>query len=189
MVDSIKDHRTFDFPIKRAYGFRGLINHRVRALLQEAINDPALDTAKISREFYTNGAWAGSTPTGHEIHKMYEELMLKHPLSLCPRGAGIDTTRIIETCFYTRVPVIITDEDFYLVGEDTHDTSFCYRITNVTTPKEIVEQLIQIYNNSSISELKDRAMAARNYFDVVIREYFRDPTLYFLNWLNNDVSK
>jgi len=188
MIDLVKDNRKFDFPEKRAFGFRGLINHNIRSNLYQAIQEPILDEMKVSREVYTNNCWSGSVPSGHEIQRIYEELMLKHPLSLCPRGAGIDTTRIIETCFYTRVPVIITDEDFHLVGEDSHDMSFCFRIVGNMTPKALAEELIKVYN-TDMHELKDRANAARNYFDVVIKKYFEDPTLYFLNWLNKNESK
>ena len=183
MVDSVKDFREFSFPTRKGMGFKGCINHPVRHRLMQAMELPALDECKVSREFYVNSGWAGSAPTGHPIHAEYEALMLKHPLSLCPRGAGIDTTRTIETCFYGRVPVIIADQDFHLVGEDKFDTGFCFKIIGDLSPSEIAIQLIRIYSQTSIDELRERGAQARKYFDTVIRRYFEDPTLYFLDSL------
>lgn len=185
MVDMLDDNRTFDFPEKNGYGFRGCVNHKSREVMFNALNTSLLDQNKIRREAYVNSGWAGSIPTGHQIHTIYEELMLKHPLSLCPRGSGIDTTRIIETCFYNRVPVMITDKDFYLVGEDEYDVDFCFRIVGDISPEEMANELIKIYN-TDIGELRERGNAARKYFDTVIRKYFEDPTLYFLNWLERN---
>ena len=30
---------------------------------------------------------------------------------------------------------------------------------------------------------------AKNYFETIVREYFNDPTLYLLNWLNEHERK
>ena len=190
MVDMMGDHRTFDFPEKNGLGFRGCINHKSRETMFHALDMPVLDEKRIRREAYVNSGWAGSIPSGHQIHTIYEELMLRHPISLCPRGAGIDTTRIIETCFYNRVPVMITDKDFHLVGEDTHDVDFCFRIVGDISPEDMANELVKVYN-TDIDELKERGKAARKYFDTVIRKYFEDPTLYFMNWLkeSNDRTK
>lgn len=182
MLDMVSDFRTFEFPTKKGYGFRGCINHPTRQHMFDALGNPGLDNNRITREAYVNSGWAGSVPTGHQIHEIYEELMLKHPLSLCPRGAGIDTTRIIESCFYGRVPVIISDKDFHLVGEDIYDTSFCFRII-ADTPDEVASELVRIYT-SDIDELKERGRLSRKYFDTIIRGYFADPTDCFLLWLN-----
>lgn len=184
-VEMIKDKRTFNFPEKNGFGFRGCINHEVRNLMFRALNLPILNEKRIRREAYINGGYAGSAPANHPIHKIYEELMLKHPLSLCPRGAGIASTRILETCFYSRVPVIIVEDDFWQVGEDEYDMSFCFKILVNNSPEELANELINIYN-TDIEELKERGMEARKYFDTVVRPYMDDPTLYFLKWLERN---
>lgn len=85
---------------------------------------------------------------------------------------------------------MITDKDFHLVGEDTHDVDFCFRIIGDISPEDMANELVKVYN-TDIDELKERGKAAREYFDTVIRKYFEDPTLYFINWLeeSNDGTK
>ena len=112
--------------------------------------------------------------------------MSNNLLSLCPRGSGIDSVRLIETCYYNRVPILISDYDYYLVGETSSELDFVYRITgHDLTPDKITEQLQKIYD-TPIDELHDRANAARKYFDTTIRKYFNDPTKYFLEWLEEN---
>jgi len=184
MVDAVQDRREFAFPTKKAFGFRGCINHEWRSMLFKACESPILDEHKVSREVYVNSGWAGSAPTGHPIHQVYEELMLKHPLSLCPRGAGIDTTRTIETCFYRRAPVIVADKPFHLTGEDQFDMSFCFQVIGSSSPEDMARSFVEIYK-TPLEELRERADIARVYFDTIIRGYFKDPTLFFLTWLKN----
>ena len=49
----------------------------------------------------------------------------------------------------------------------------------------MANELVKVYN-TDIGELEERGKAARKYFDTVIRKYFEDPTLYFLNWLERN---
>ena len=49
----------------------------------------------------------------------------------------------------------------------------------------MANELISIYN-TNINELKERGDAARTYFDNIIKKYFEDPTLFFINWLKNN---
>ena len=44
---------------------------------------------------------------------------------------------------------------------------------------------LQSIYDEGIDELKYKASLARKYFDSVIVEYFKDPTLFFLKWLNS----
>jgi hypothetical protein len=85
------------------------------------------------------------------------------------------------------VPVIISNEDFYQVGEDEYDTSFIFKVIGDLSPKDMANELVTIYN-TNINELKERGDAAKNYFDTVIKEYFKDPTLFFINWLKRNVK-
>ena len=187
MMDCLKDERVFEFPKKSGYGFRGCINHPTRQVLFEALKEPTLNENRIRREAYMTAGWFGPAPSRSEPHLIFEELMLKHPLSLCPRGAGIASTRVWETCAYGRVPVIISNEDFYQVGEDEYDTSFIFKVIGDLSPKDMANELVTIYN-TNINELKERGDAAKNYFDTVIKEYFKDPTLFFINWLKRNVK-
>ena len=137
----------------------------------------------FQKDIVLNRFWSGPSIVGSDIQQQYIHDMIKHPISLCPRGSGIDSVRLIETCYYTRVPVLISDHDYQMVGEDHYDTSFCFKICNVNmTTDFITNELYKIYN-TPIEELRSRAILARKYFDQVIRKYFEDPTLYFLQWL------
>tara|TARA_R110000824_G_scaffold24798_2_gene86881 strand:+ start:4149 stop:5072 length:924 start_codon:yes stop_codon:yes gene_type:complete len=186
MMDCLKDERVFDFPKKSGFGFRGCINHPTRQVLFEALKEPTLDDNRVRREAYMTAGWFGPAPSRSEPHLIFEELMLKHPLSLCPRGAGIASTRVWETCAYGRVPVIVSNEDFYQVSEDEYDTSFMFKIIGDLSPNDMANELLKVYNYP-IEELKERGIEAKKYFDNIIKVYFNDPTLFFLNWLQKNV--
>ena len=154
------------------------MNHKIRAMMVYTLHK-----SSFKKELHVNRRWAGPSEIGGKVQGDYIETMKNNLISLCPRGSGIDSVRLIESCYYTRVPVLISDHDYFLVGEDEYDLDFVYRITGKDlTPEELDEKLNMIYD-TPISELKDRAFAAREYFDTVIRSYFEDPTEYFQNWL------
>ena len=48
-----------------------------------------------------------------------------------------------------------------------------------------------IFIEGSLDDMKKKADAAKVYFETIVREYFEDPTLYFLNWLEkkNETKK
>jgi len=181
-LDIIKNrNEEFSMPTERSFGFRGFMNHRTRAMMVHALHN-----SDFKKELHINKTWSGPSPIGGDFQNKYIDTIKNNLISLCPRGSGIDSVRLIETCYYQRVPVLISDHDYYLFGEDTGDLDFVYRITGEDlTPQEIRNKLNIIYN-APIQELHERAIAAREYFDNVIREYFEDPTYYFLNWMNNN---
>ena len=49
--------------------------------------------------------------------------------------------------------------------------------------EEMAEDFRQI-SKTDINILKEMSLNAQEYFEVYIREYFKDPTKMFLNWLN-----
>jgi len=179
LLDIIKNrNEKFEVPNEKSFGFRGYMNHKIRAMMVYTLHK-----SSFKKELHVNRRWAGPSEIGGKVQGDYIETMKNNLISLCPRGSGIDSVRLIESCYYTRVPVLISDHDYFLVGEDEYDLDFVYRITGKDlTPEELDEKLNMIYD-TPISELKDRAFAAREYFDTVIRSYFEDPTEYFQNWL------
>lgn len=184
LVDLTKMNESFSIPTEISMGFRGVINHNVRVVLANTLNQ----YKDIKSELYINNKWEGPSESNSDIQKQYRNTMNNNIISLCPRGSGIDSTRLFESCYFTRVPVLISDHDFYIVGEDQYDTSFFYRICNIQNGQpgfgesSLYNELSNIYN-TNINELTERAVLARKYFDNVLREYFKDPTLYFLKWL------
>lgn len=181
-LDIIKNrNEEFSMPTERSFGFRGFMNHRTRAMMVHALHN-----SDFKKELHINKTWSGPSPIGGDVQNKYIDTMKNNLISLCPRGSGIDSVRLIETCYYQRVPVLISDHDYYLFGEDAGDLDFVYRITGEDlTPQEIRNKLNIIYN-APMQELHERAVAAREYFDNVIRKYFEDPTFYFLNWMDNN---
>mgnify|MGYP003669997377 FL=1 len=179
-------HNRFDnfiFPEEISMGFTGFLNSEARVSMLNGLADCREDT-KIN--VIINEFWSGPAPLGHPIQEEYILFMLNNLISLCPRGSGIDSVRLYETCYFTRVPVLISDHDYFMVGEDDYDTSFCYRICSETLdPDYIAESLQEIYDEP-MSELQNRANDARKYFEEVIRPYFQDPTLRFLEWLEKN---
>tara|TARA_R100000808_G_C2149493_1_gene157900 strand:+ start:2811 stop:3731 length:921 start_codon:yes stop_codon:yes gene_type:complete len=182
LLDIIKNRKeTFEIPNKKSFGFRGFLNHKIRAMMLHAVHN-----SDFNKEVHINRKWAGPSLVGGKIQSEYIQTMNDNLISLCPRGSGIDSVRLIESCYYTRVPVLISDHDYLLVGENDQSLDFIYRITgNNLNPDLLREQLALIYE-TPISELKERAQAAREYFDTTIREYFDDPTAYFLKWLEDE---
>ena len=184
LLDIIKNrNENFDFPKDKSFGFRGFLNHDVRAMMLHAIHN-----SDFKKQIKINKSWAGPSKVGSDIQNEYIKIMNDNLISLCPRGSGIDSVRLIETCYYRRVPVLISDHDYNLVGEDGNDLDFVYRIVGANlTPDDIRHQLQLIYD-TPIDILHDRSNLARKYFDLTIREYFKDPTLFYLNWLNSNES-
>jgi hypothetical protein len=175
------EKQDFDTPDKISFGFKGFINCQTRLQLAQGLQFPSV----LETELSVNNKWNGPAEPGSAIQKEYIDMMMRHLVSLCPRGSGIDSVRLIESCYYNRVPVLISDEDYYLVGEDSYDTDFCFRYINPSiSPFELQDFLQSIYDEG-IDELNNRASLARKYFDNVIVEYFKDPTLFFLKWLSN----
>ena len=185
LVDLVKEEQCFDFPETVSFGLRCFLNHKVRAATMHALHN-----SNFEKELHINKKWLGlvsnNTPG---IQDVYIDTMLNNLISLCPRGSGIDSVRLYETCYYSRVPVLISDQDYYLLGEDNHDTDFCFRIcTSACNPFYIKEQLGKIYN-TPIGELKERALLAKKYFNDEVKRYFEDPTLYFLQWIERGNSE
>ena len=121
----------------------------------------------FEKEIHINKKWQGLSPIGSDTQQDFIETMLNNSLSLCPRGSGIDSVRFLESCYYGRVPIVITDYDYCLFGDDIHDLSFCYKIHNVNmNPTYLLAELCKIYD-TPIEELEQRALAAKTYFDTI----------------------
>ena len=179
LLDIINNrNEEFDFPKVNSLGLRAFLNHRIRAILVYVLHH-----GDYQKELHVNRKWEGLSVVGSNTQKEFIDTMLANNISLCPRGSGIDSVRLIESCYYNRVPVLISDHDYYMFGEDNYDTSFCYRICNTKmTPEYMKKELDKIYNTPN-DILEKKANEAKVYFETIVREYFDDPTLYFLKWL------
>jgi hypothetical protein len=181
MSDIIKNRKEeFQFPEGNSFGLCAYMNHKIRALCVYALHN-----SDFEKELHVKRKWQALAKVGSDTQEQYINTMINNSISLCPRGSGVNSVRFYETCYYNRVPVMISDYDHILFAEDTHDTSFCFRICQENmTPEYLHGELGKIYNTSN-EELKKRADSAKDYFETAVRSYFEDPTLYFIKWLEN----
>jgi len=183
-IDIVKNKKeSFKFPDEKSFGLRAFLNHKVRAATLHAVHN-----GDFEKEIHVNRKWEGLSQIGSKTQQEFVDTMVNNSISLCPRGSGIDSVRFFESCYYNRLPVIITDYDYYLFGEDTYDMSFCYRIHKKNLdPYYLLEELQKIYD-SPMEDMRERSEKGKQYFETIVREYFEDPTKYFLNWLENNAK-
>lgn len=162
---------------KRSFGFIGLsdpwgVRHRMAKIL---------NNLNINKEIILRNDWNGLTHKDSPIVKKYEELMMRNSFALCPRGAGEDSVRFYEACFFERVPVIIGNN--ILPGElDGYDVSFAFRINYDESEQNQMTKFLQIYSISD-DEILERSIRARKYFEDIIRPQIQKPTERFIKWL------
>jgi hypothetical protein len=165
-----------EFPSHVSFGFRGLVDpFGVRVRMARAIK-----RINVKNEVSLNQQWMAKQPIdGFDVNE-YIRVIYENILSLCPRGSGMDTIRFYETCFFGRVPVVISEMAF--MGDDDTDTSFIFKIPTDISEEEMAIELLKI-SQTPLTELIERGKCARNYFLNVVSKYFEDPTLYFINWM------
>jgi hypothetical protein len=71
-----------------------------------------------------------------------------------------------------------------ILGEDLFDTSFAIQIDADLSIEEMAKELGLVSCAMGLKEARNRGRLAREYFDTIVRPYFQDPTLCFLNWLD-----
>jgi hypothetical protein len=181
-MDIVKNHHdSFDFPSKKSFGMRAFLNHKIRALTLYVMHN-----ADFNKEIHINRKWEGLSHIGSDTQKEFIDTMLNNSISLCPRGSGIDSVRFFESCYYNRLPVIITDYDYLLFGEDHYDMGFVHRIHKTDmSPEHLLQELTEVYD-SPWEDMRDRALLGKQYFETIVREYFEDPTAYFLKWMEKN---
>lgn len=165
---------TFYEATRHQLGFRGKEDsHDVRQKMYKAAQG-------FPHDIHFVQVWNGHTEPNHPEQKIFERVMLDSSLALCPQGEGIATARLYEACFYGRCPVIIGRQ--MMVGEDIHDTSFAWQMDANSSVDEMNKELRMVIE-MPLKEARERGRLAREYFDAVIRPYFQNPTLSFLEWL------
>jgi hypothetical protein len=180
LVDIAQKKEEFEFPNNKSLGLRCFLNHKSRALVIYTLHN-----SNFEKELHVNKKWEGLTPVNtNGVQDAFISTMLGNSISLCPRGSGIDSVRFYESCYYNRVPVIISDHDYYLLGEEFYDTSFCYRICDEGLSPELLHKRLEEITNTPHELLLKRANCAKKYFNEVVVDYFSDPTLFFIKWLN-----
>jgi hypothetical protein len=146
-----------------------------------------LNKANIKNEFYFNNRWCSQVDLkkDNDVVQSFAGVLKRNILSLCPRGAGEDSSRFYETCFFGRVPVIVGH--CKVLDEDVFNKKFYFRIPPDISDSEMTDELLKIYNTPT-NELKEMCTNAKTYFETNIKNYFKDPTGYFLGYLNEKSS-
>lgn len=163
-------------PVGKSFGFRGQrdpfgFREKVRAAFEASI---------AGGEYSYTESWNGPTPAQSTIVADFRKLILGHAFSICPAGAGQTTARFFETCYFGRVPVVIND--MRLFGGEGYDMSFAVHIP-ISAREEDITAVFDELAEMPESEILDRCKAAKAYFDGPVREYIKDPTLYFLKFM------
>ncbi len=183
LVHLARQEKLQDFPLpnKKSFGFRGLPDpFGVRIKTYRAICE-----ARLPGEIQFTNNWNGPVDINDLAVELYQKNLLESTFAICPRGNGRDSARIYEAMAYGRVPVLVGDHILLNEEDFDVDTSFCCKISQYCTMQQMSQQLTQIYQ-MPYSEMADRAWVARNYFETVVQKYFRDPTAYFLEKLEQN---
>ena len=165
-----------EFPDDKSFCFCGLPDQRgVRGNMAQCINKMG-----VKNQMQFNQFWGAKRSIDSPEVTNYMDLLINNLISLCPRGMGADTVRFYETCFFGRVPVVISD--MAIMGEDFYDTSFVFKINPYLSIEDMTTELMKV-NDTPYTELVERAKLARQYFQNVLIPYFKDPTQYFFDFL------
>lgn len=175
----LKQFPIFPFPPERAvFGFcGGILNHWSRLVLLGWIKKNQIPSVTLPQ---IGGRGASGIFPGSSEAMLYELNMRDCGLALCPRGSGEHSIRFYEACFFMCVPILIGDCG--VVGDDYYDTRFIWQISPLASEYDTMQFLHHIIKEP-LDKMRARAVAARIYFDNVVRVYFKDPTAYFLRWM------
>ena len=172
-----KENPTYEieFPSHTSFGFIGLPDpHGVRFKMARCINN-----INVKNQVMFNNMWCAKQSLDSNVVNNYIGILVNNLLSLCPRGTGSQSIRFYETCFFGRIPIIISDST---VMNEEEAMKFAYRIQPDLNDNQMEQELLKIYN-TPYDELVERCKMARNYFQETVVKYFQDPTLYFINFL------
>lgn len=158
--------------------FQGQVNVLNRVLMIESFVE-----SKISNVvFKLQPSWGANKSIRDSD---YCQTLNENLLSLCPRGVGGSSIRLYESCFFGCVPIVLGSDK--MMGEDSYDTSFAFKLENYNNKLEI-KNLINEINNTDVKYLIERGIKARKYYDDVVKPYLNNPGKEFINWLKNNES-
>ena len=165
-------------PNSKSFGFKGQPDpYGTRVKLARVLNH-----AGIPNDIEFNPGWFAQVDlkADNNIIQGFAKKIENNIFSLCPRGAGEDTIRFYESCFFGRVPIIIGYPK--IMDEDNLSEIFFYRLSPDLSNEEMAKEFKKIYE-TSLPELHNKCKLARKYFEDVVVKYFKDPTLMVLDFL------
>ena len=165
-------------PDTKSFGFKGQVDpYGTRIKVAQVLN-----AAGIPNDIEFNPGWFAQVDlkSDNNIVQGFAKKLENNIFSLCPRGAGEDTIRFYESCFFGRVPIIIGCPK--IMCEDDLQDIFFYRIDPNLSNEEMAKEFKKIHD-TPLPRLHDMCRLARKYFEEVVVEYFKDPTLMVLDFL------
>lgn len=146
-----------------------------------------VEAMDVESDIQFNNFWGAGVPEDSSVKIEYEKRMRESAFVLSPGGEGWGATlRMYEACYYGCVPIIISD--CLIAWEDYTDTSFMVRISPDLPDDKIADAIKAVYDEPD-DAIEDRCRMASMYFDHVVRRYFRNPTEFFLAWLEKKGTK
>lgn len=165
--------------INTKFGFRGFPDtHGVRKKMKESF-----DLSGFDGEVILNNTWQAQNNINSENTVKYIKTLTDNLFSLCPMGAGVDSIRFYESCYFGSIPVIISNN--FIPFEYEFNKPFYFRIDPNLSIEGMLLEFSKI-KNTSTNVIKEMSKNAQEYFEVQVRSYFYDPTLKFLKWYNNE---
>lgn len=181
LMDLVKNWPGVSVPFNSnlKFGFKGTPDSRgTRKRLKTII-----ENSNLKSEIILNDKWMASNHPTDQNTISYIKLLLNNTFSLCPHGAGADSVRFYETCFFSRIPIIVSN--IFIPFQDEFTDPFYFKIDPNLSDEEILRKLNEI-KNTDLGLLKEMSYNARKYFDVCLKPYFEDPTLSFIKWLEKN---
>ncbi len=150
---------------KQGFYFRG---QRDPKGLREKVKN-ALARADVPCFFEYMDTWNAPTPADSPIVERYEAEMTSWTCALCPAGWGDATQRFLEAVLLGRVPVVIGDG---LLFGDRYVQEL--RMSTSATVEQLARWFRRIY---------EAPFFPNSAYAQEIKNYFADPTAYFLLWM------
>ena len=182
LLDIIRNNKevkhTFE-PNKR-FGFKGFPDPRgIRFKAAKAVV-----LSGVEKDIKFNDAWQAKASTSSKVVWDYCKTILRNTFGLCPSGTGVDSIRFFEVCYFSRIPVVVSDS--FTMGHEINKTEpFYFQISPSTSIEEMSEEIKKI-EATPLKELQEMSYNAKKFFEHNIRGFFEDPTLRFIEWLGKE---
>jgi hypothetical protein len=154
----------------RSFSFMGFPDpFGIRREMKKVVDDRLIPSNIIFTD-----KWKGGSDNIDD-HQKFADNLMSGTFSLCPRGTGVDSVRFLESCFYGRIPIVISDNICF--GHD-FNKPFYFQMDRIdsTAISEISKLPINVINEYSSNAVE--------FFNTYVKDYFADPTLSFIKWMN-----
>lgn len=181
LINLVKNYKKINYkPVyNRIFAFKGFQDPLgVRIRIANLINK-----TNLKKDIEFNNTWMGNASHASPLVSEYMKKIYNNTFSLCPRGAGVDTVRFFESCYFGRIPIVIGDN--LLFGEREFKKDFFFKIDPSLTDKEIIDKLTEISNlkNETIDEMSINCI---EFFEKNVMNYFNDPDQNFIEWIKQN---